>query len=179
MANRQTGRCHVWPLRSAPLLSAGRQLLSGALADGVRTLGGMAITCFGMMILATLLLTVRSGAQSAPADFAGYWLRDDGGVIKVSVVGNKVTAVHVKVVPENRDVYGFEPGDAHFEGIVQNGTMTGHVMAHLPVAKWKKLCPARWASWTENELTLSEDGKVLQGRWKYKEVSDKDCSILK
>lgn len=125
------------------------------------------------------ILTAGTNQQPKPTDFAGYWLRDDGGVIKASVDGDKVTAVHVKVVPENRDVYGFEPGDAHFEGIVRNGTMAGYVMAHLPVAKWKKLCPGRWASWTDNELTLSDDGKVLQGRWKYQEISEKDCSVIK
>lgn len=134
-------------------------------------------------VVFTIMIIVEvasvSSAQSKPADFAGYWLRDDGGVIKISVAGDKVTAVHVKVVPENRDIYGFEPGDTHFEGIANAGTMTGKVMSHLPVAKWKKLCPGRWASWTDNELTLSEDGKVLQGRWKYQEVSDKDCSIIK
>jgi len=136
-----------------------------------------------LSVVLTIMIVVNIGslssAQSKPADFAGYWLRDDGGVIKVSVDGNKLTAIHVKVVPENRDVYGFEPGDAHFEGIVQGGTMCGKVMGHLAVAKWKKLCPARWASWTENELTLSQDGKVLQGRWKYQEISDKDCSVIK
>jgi len=125
------------------------------------------------------IVSPLSGAQSKPADFAGFWLRDDGGVIKVSVSGEKITAVHVKVVPENRDVYGFEPGDAHFEGIAHGGTMTGKVMAHLPVTKWKKLCPGRWAFWTDNELTLSEDAKVLQGQWKYQEISDKDCSVVK
>lgn len=139
----------------------------------------MTVICFHVMMLAIPFLSVLSAAQSTPADFAGYWLRDDGGVIKVSVDGDKVTAVHVKVVPENRDVYGFEPGDVHFEGMVRNGTMAGHVMAHLPVAKWKKLCPGRWASWADNELTLSDDGKVLQGRWKYQEISDKDCSVIK
>jgi hypothetical protein len=145
-------------------------------ATFMRTFVGITVTCFLMMMLAVPFLRA---AQSTPSDFAGYWLRDDGGVIKISVDGDKVTAIHVKVVPENRDIYGFEPGDVHFEGVVHGSTMTGKVMGHLAVAKWKRLCPARWASWADNELTLSNDGKVLQGRWKYQEVSDKDCSVIK
>jgi VWA domain-containing protein len=133
--------------------------------------------------LALLLLVAISSdsspAQSKPPDFSGFWLRDDGGIIKISVIGTNVKAVHVKVVPENRSVYGFVPGDTHFEGTARGRTFTGKVMGHLAVAKWKKLCPGRWASWADNELTLSEDGTTLAGRWKHLEVSDKDCSIIK
>lgn len=104
------------------------------------------------------IVTARTNQQSKPADFAGYWLRDDGGVIKVSVDGNKLTAIHVKVVPENRDVYGFAPGDAHFEGIVQARTMRGKVMGHLAVAKWKKLC--RWVYFVSDRGSERQIWKV-------------------
>lgn len=130
-------------------------------------------------VLVFLATSRLSSGQPKGADLSGFWLRDDGGVIKISVNGANVKAVHFKVVPENRDVYGFEPGDVHFEGITHGLTITGKVMGHLAVAKWKKLCPDRWASWADNELTLSDDGNTLQGRWKHTEISDKDCSIIR
>ena len=130
--------------------------------------------------VAVLVFSLGAVAQATkPADFSGFWLRDDGGVIKVSQDGANVKAVHVNVVPENREVYGFVPGDVHFEGVAHGRAITGKVMGHLPMAKWKPLCPGQWASWADNELTLTEDGNTLEGRWKHTIVSDKDCSIIR
>jgi len=130
-------------------------------------------------IVALVFSTHAGGQGPKPPDFSGLWLRDDGGMIKISQDGTKIKAVHVKVVPENHELYGFAPGDTHFEGVAHGRTINGNVMGHLPIAKWKSLCPRSWAFWSENELALSEDGNTLEGRWKYSEVSDKDCSIIR
>src|SRR6266566_5517239 len=82
-------------------------------------------------VLVFLATSRLSSGQPKAADLSGFWLRDDGGVIKISVNGANDKAVHFKVVPENRDVYGFEPGDVHFEGIAHGLTITGKVMGHL------------------------------------------------
>jgi hypothetical protein len=104
-------------------------------------------------------------AQEQPIDLSGLWRRGDGGIVKITQEGQTVRAVHVELIKELREIYGFEPGDDHFIAMLEGRTVRGRMNEHMEL-QGKSRCPEQWAHWTDTELTVSEDGNTLQGRWK-------------
>jgi outer membrane protein OmpA-like peptidoglycan-associated protein len=113
-------------------------------------------------------------AESQP-DVSGMWTRGDGGVVAVSQHGTTITMVHVEVIPQVRSEFDFAPGDEHARGTLDSRAFRGQMHVHL-VHRMKTLCPDQWDRWPPLELTLSEDGNTLEGRWQKEYFSDRDCS---
>jgi len=128
--------------------------------------------------IAAAFLFAGSAQAQKPMDLSGLWVRDDGGVVRFSQDAQKVRAVHVELAVPIRDVFGFRPGDDHMAGILEGRTLRGKMYVHLPVER-KSRCPEQWARLTDIELTVSEDGNTIEGRWEWHQVRDKDCSITR
>lgn len=128
--------------------------------------------------LAAAFLFAGSAQAQKPLSLSGLWVRDDGGVVRFSQDAQKVRAVHVELAVPIRDVFGFRPGDDHMAGVLDGRTLRGKMYVHLPV-EWKPRCPEQWARLADIELTVSADGNAIEGRWKWHQVSDKDCSITR
>ena len=128
--------------------------------------------------IAAAFLFAGSAQAQKPLDLSGIWVRDDGGVVKFAQDGQKIRATHVELAVPVRDVFGFRPGDDHMVGVLQGRTLRGKMYVHLPV-QWKSRCPEQWARLADIELTVSEDGNTIEGRWEWHQVTDKDCSIIR
>ena len=128
--------------------------------------------------IAAAFLFAGSAQAQKPLDLSGLWVRDDGGVVKFAQDGQKIRATHVELAVPVRDVFGFRPGDDHMVGVLQGRTLRGKMYVHLPVG-WKARCPEQWARLADIELTVSEDGNTIEGRWEWHQVTDKDCSIIR
>lgn len=115
-------------------------------------------------------------AQPRPTDLSGLWTREDGGIVKITQEGEALRAVHVKLARPLKEVFGFEPGDDHLIGTLEGRTIRGRMNVHLPV-EWKSRCPEKWAHWSDIELTVSEDGNTLEGRWKKTHFTHPGCIL--
>ena len=115
-------------------------------------------------LLTVLALAPPVEGQPAAAPLAGVWTREDGGVLRVTQEGRTITMVHVEVTSIVRKEFGFNPGDEHVIGTLEGRSLRGKMHVRLPVS-WKTMCPDEWDHWSNIELTLSEDGNTLTGRW--------------
>ena len=130
------------------------------------------------IVLALVISSALSSQAQRPLDLSGLWVRDDGGVVKMSQDGQKIKAIHVELSVPVRDVFGFRPGDDHMTGILDGQKIRGKMFVHLPV-EWKSRCPDKWAWLNDIELTVSEDGNTIEGRWEWSHHSDQDCRLLR
>lgn len=124
------------------------------------------------------MLLVGSSAVYAqtPVDLAGAWTREDGGVLRITQEGQAVKMVHTEVTRAVHQDFGFNPGDEHVAATLEGRALRGKMHAHLPV-QWKTICPDQWDHWTGIELTLSEDGETLTGRWEQTFFSRDKCQL--
>ena len=126
-----------------------------------------------------LVLAVASSAPAQPpVDLAGMWTREDGGVLRVVHEGNTITMIHHEVTPIVHTDFGFNPGDEHVIATLDGPSVRGRMHIHLPVS-WKTICPDQWDHWTGIELTLSEDGNTLSGRWEQSHFRNTDCTLVR
>ena len=130
------------------------------------------------IVLALVISSALSSQAERPLDLSGQWVRDDGGVVRISQDGQKIKAIHVELSVPVRDVFGFRPGDDHMIGILDGQQIRGKMFVHLPV-EWKSRCPEQWAHLSDIELTVSEDGNTIEGRWERTYYSDRDCSLVR
>ncbi|MDZ4339463.1 MAG: VWA domain-containing protein [candidate division NC10 bacterium] len=130
------------------------------------------------IVLALVISSPLSSQAERPLDLSGLWVRDDGGVVRISQDGQKIKAIHVELSVPVRDVFGFRPGDDHMTGILDGQQIRGKMFVHLPV-EWKSRCPEQWAHLSDIELTVSEDGNTIEGRWERTYYSDRDCSLVR
>jgi hypothetical protein len=132
------------------------------------------------LLLATIALTTGllgpapRRVRAAPVDLSGVWIREDGGIARMVQEGNRLTAVHLEVTTQVRDVFGFRPGDEHFVATVDGRSIRGKMRSHLPVG-WKTRCPDQWAHLSDIELAVSPDGNTLEGRWKKITIGSRGC----
>lgn len=129
--------------------------------------------------LSTLLivfLVASSVYAETPTDLSGVWTREDGGVLRVTQDGQTVKMVHIEVTPQVRREFGFNPGDEHVVGTLDGRNLKGKMHVRLPLS-WKTICPDQWDHWSGIELTLSEDGNSLQGRWEQTHFSRQGCAL--
>ncbi len=124
------------------------------------------------------LLVCSSAYAQTPVDLSGVWTREDGGVIRVTQDGQSVKMVHLEVIAAIHKEFGFNPGDEHAVGTVAGRNLTGEMHVRLPVP-WKTICPDQWDHWTPLELTLSEDGNTLTGRWEKTHFSSQACELIR
>jgi outer membrane protein OmpA-like peptidoglycan-associated protein len=144
----------------------------GRVGEGSMNRPGTLLIAIGL-----LLVGAPSGltAENQP-DLSGSWRRGDGGVVAVSQHGDKITMVHVEVTPQVRSEFEFEPGDEHAVGTLEGRSFHGQMHVHL-MHRMKTICPKEWDRWATLELTLSDDGNTLEGRWQNEHFSDRDCSF--
>lgn len=117
-----------------------------------------------------IVLPINSVHSESPPDVTGLWTRGDGNIVKFTQDGNRVRAVYVELTPELLNYFGFAPGDEHIIATLDGRDVTGKMHSHYPVFKRSK-CPKIWAGLTDIELTLSEDGNTMEGRW-HRNTSD-------
>ncbi|HEU5321493.1 MAG TPA: hypothetical protein VFX28_11860, partial [Methylomirabilota bacterium] len=129
-----------------------------------------------LMVLA-VLLPAAAAAQPA-VELSGVWRREDGGVVRLSQAGPRVEMVHVEVVPQVRKEFGFDPGDDHVVATLDGRALRGQMHVRLPLA-WKTICPEQWDHWSGIELTLSDDGDTLQGRWERIHYTSQGCTVTR
>jgi len=130
-------------------------------------------TITAAIVAIAIALGAFAHAGAAP-DLSGVWTREDGGVFQVSEDGDTVTMVHREVTPQVRREFGFDPGDEHVVATVEGHTVRGKMHVRLPLS-WKTICPESWDHWSRIELTLSDDGNTLEGRWERTNVSREGC----
>lgn len=104
----------------------------------------------------------------------GTWmLDDDGSIIKIE----KGIATFTYLTPTLHDDFGFRPGDLSFRAEPVGGnTFKGTKYLKFPVWMWEK-CPEKKEIEGTLEMTLSEDGETLEGKWQRSFLDVEDCSI--
>jgi hypothetical protein len=127
------------------------------------------------MMLLVFLFYSSVDAQT-PANLSGVWTREDGGMLRVIQDGQTVKMIHLEVTPVVHKDFGFNPGDEHVLGTLEGRNVRGKMHVRLPVS-WKTICPDQWDHWSGIELTLSEDGDALQGRWEQTHFSREGCAL--
>ena len=137
----------------------------------------------GWCILALTLAGVISSPALAvppetPGSLAGMWTREDGGVLQVTQDGQTIKMVHVEVTRTVHEEFGFNPGDEHVVGALEGRTLRGKMHVRLPVS-WKTICPDEWDHWSGIEVTLSDDGNTLDGRWERTFYSSTNCQVTR
>jgi hypothetical protein len=85
---------------------------------------------------------------------------------------------HLEVTLAVGKEFGFRPGDEHVIATLDGRTLNGQMHVRLPVT-WKTICPDQWDHWSPIELTLSEDGNTLEGRWKKTHFNSEKCELTK
>ncbi len=132
-----------------------------------------------LLIVISLVFTlvpIEAVCSDSLPDLTGLWTREDGTVVKFTQDTNDVRAVYVELTPELLDVFGFAPGDEHVIATIDGRDITGKMHAHYPVSK-KSKCPKIWAGLADVELTLSEDGNTMEGRWNRVTTDMNTCTL--
>jgi len=80
------------------------------------------------------------------------------GPLELTQSGNDVTAIQKDLDIANA------LGNNMFEAKISDHLLKGRVETILD-SSHKKFCDTNWASWVDLELTLSEDGNRLEGKW--------------
>jgi hypothetical protein len=139
----------------------------------MKNLGGPAL----LLILGGIALCQTALAQDEkPVDLSGVWAREDGGVLRLTQDGQTVKMVHLEVTPVVHKDFGFNPGDEHVMGTLEGRTLRGKMHVRLPVS-WKTICPDQWDHWSGIEVSLSQDGNTLTGRWEQTFFSRDKCQL--
>ncbi|MFY9551810.1 MAG: VWA domain-containing protein [Thermoanaerobaculia bacterium] len=127
------------------------------------------------------LFSLTICAEDKPRDLSGLWVRDDGGIVRISQEGATIKAVHVEVSKPVREEFEFHPGDTHVLAALEGRTIRGKMQTHYSVkpVNFKALCPGQWVDWADLELDVSPDGDTLEGRWKHKIMTSQGCSVIK
>ncbi len=127
------------------------------------------------LVLAVLPINTVHGESLS--HMTGLWTRGDGTVVEFTQEGNKVRAVYVELTPRLINDFGFAPGDEHIIATIDGRDVKGKMHHHYPVAK-KSKCPKIWAGLVDMELTLSEDGNTLEGRWRQEHSNFNNCKFV-
>jgi hypothetical protein len=125
---------------------------------------------FFLLLLAGLLVqthTLMAGEQ----DFSGLW-DSDVGPLQLEQSGSKVIAIQ-----KDSDIAALL-GRNMFEAEASGNLLKGRIATILPGIK-KELCGKNWARWVDLELTLSQDGNRLEGKWlRYTQITtEAGCPI--
>ena len=98
----------------------------------------------------------------------GLWTESragGGSVCEVKQDGDKVTATYKSVNDMMADTWGYAAGDLCFEGTFDGVTVVGETEVHYPVKARDEWKCRNWSQRQPVTLTLSDDGKRLEGHY--------------
>jgi len=132
------------------------------------------------IILSMMFTVVAAPAQSQTQrdklNLSGEWKHiESGSVCQFEHEQNSIVGKFTTVAETLATGYGFAAGDVCFKGTLSELRAEGQTEVHFPVSV-KDTCPANWRSMTPAELTVSADGKRMEGKWLGKELAEPACT---
>ncbi len=115
------------------------------------------LTSARAVFLASAFLLTSTPCLAEP-NLSGTWASTEVNSLVLEQDGNRVTAEQ-----KSPDIEAMM-GKKLFEGTLAGQVIKGRVATVLPNEQ-KEFCGKKWARWTDFELSLSDDGNRLEGKW--------------